>query len=973
MKNTEENKTKAVKEAIKILGGKEERLTSAKIARYINDKYPLLKLTSDTIIRNSYLGIFLKEYNDKFSLWFKCLSKIKKINIEVEFVNEFPRINTKDVILVKRQFENNLEQLKLEFIDIFKESQKEKISRSQHNKSTFKRFESTLNKKELNTYASLFAFGKEDTVCSQIREFSMLRFASFVKFFLYWLKDKGVLLWSVKSGEYINTLSQSNYVNEFFVSDVGVKLFEYKIKNQHFQIRPNIEIFLYTSIADISDFTEDDMLIIDTTIMNAYPGNKKRAIKKIGSFRKFISFYNGNIDTLFTYRKKKRDVKKKSIFEIEFIVAHDQEEFQLLFDDIIKYLKKKEKIDKVGLATIQEKKVTLLKFARFCHDHDSFSYDINTLTNFFDYPDKENTFQEFVIANENYSNEHKGNLINTTFEFIHASKKGVAFPKINVPKITRAPTGIKRKALDDEVYDIIFDMILKSPPKSKYTWYKSRTDISWWEHDTYPVLPLLVYFQLLMPVRGSQARNIDRDSLIIKGSNNKIKGFYINTDKNKDRKTKFIIPNLWENEVEVFDLLVEWHKNYFPTAKPYRYKDENNVVHDDFIPLFMARNETTPIQAYAHMNYWKRVLCYAQIILNEKYGINNPHLLVEMKNDKIFFTTFEELDSVDEKYIFENVVAKHDIHSLRKTGATRYIKMGLPIKLVQKLTGHSGVNTLLNIYVDLDEAKVISQLKEKSFLMRSGESDTIKNNLISSLKKEVSINSEAFKRYGLFFFDRNETEKNKDVFNPLEWKVLNYGLCTSSQCPIGIENKCSLCPYFATSVDFIEAIAMQIELKLMKTTWTANNIAENRRKGLNSENSNLRQSLKATTEEFMGWLDILDSIKERTVEIAIKNNKNLPANIDTNKHISNLISYSVVNEYKEYASLYIKMKSQHYEDDETSFMKDKLSNYILKQVVENGMHPDVATILNDQDKLIEWYIQKQLLITEENAKQIELL
>ena len=259
MINTEENKFKAVKEAIRVLGSKNKKITSKQIAEYINKRYPLLRLTQDTVVRNKTFGALLKLYNEKFSSWSQCLSKIKKININVEFVDEFPRVNIRDVILVKKQYANDLEKLKTDFIDIFKELNQVKISRSFHNQSTFNRFESTLNRKELNTYESLFAFIKEETICSQIREFNMLRFASFLKFFLYWLKDKGVLLWSVKSGEYINVLSQSDYVNEFFTSDVGKKLFEYKIKNQHFQIRPNIEIFLYTSIDNINDYTEKDM------------------------------------------------------------------------------------------------------------------------------------------------------------------------------------------------------------------------------------------------------------------------------------------------------------------------------------------------------------------------------------------------------------------------------------------------------------------------------------------------------------------------------------------------------------------------------------------------------------------------------------------------------------------------------------------------------------------------------------------
>jgi integrase len=206
----------------------------------------------------------------------------------------------------------------------------------------------------------------------------------------------------------------------------------------------------------------------------------------------------------------------------------------------------------------------------------------------------------------------------------------------------------------------------------------------------------MIYLQLLLPLRGAQIRNLDKERFLIKDEKGRNKAFYVNTDKNKNRKTKFVIPNLWEKEFDIFSLYIKWHEEYFPNPRFYRYNDEKNTQHIEFIPLFISRNETTPIKAEAHMTYWKRVLCAAQIELNKEDGANQILAYMIDKN-KAFFKNRDELDAVDDLYIKTNIKINYDIHSLRKTGATRYIKMGFPIKLVQKLTGHEGINTLLNI------------------------------------------------------------------------------------------------------------------------------------------------------------------------------------------------------------------------------------------------------------------------------------
>jgi hypothetical protein len=288
----------------------------------------------------------------------------KEIKVEIEFLDELPRVNTREVVLIKKQYENDLIVLKNEFIDIFT-TECQKINRNFGAKIKLSKFTDVLNNTELNTYNSLFAFTRENTICSELRELSTFRFSSFVKYFLYWLKDKGVLLWNADCGNNINIMSLPDYVQTFFVSDVGRKIFEYKYKNKHFMVRPNVEIFLYVSISDILDFSEADMNIIEDTIMKQYKDDPSLGTKVFGHFRKFIAFYNPNIDTVFTYRKKKRDIGKKSVFEIEFLPDHSYEDFKLIIEDMQKYLVKKEKIDNVVFATIREKKTLLIKFLEY--------------------------------------------------------------------------------------------------------------------------------------------------------------------------------------------------------------------------------------------------------------------------------------------------------------------------------------------------------------------------------------------------------------------------------------------------------------------------------------------------------------------------------------------------------------------------------------------------------------------------------
>lgn len=964
------DRLKAMEEAIKHLEEKHLRVTSKSISDYILKQYPEMKISHYIVTKDDLLKERLEKYNSKTNKWSTCLSLAKKEIVDLEYVSELPRINKSSKILVLKHYKDRIENLQEEFLLYFYDNTE--YINQQRNKSIIKKFE--VNFYKINSFEWMFGILKETTVCSTVREASMLRFTSFIRLFLYWLKDNGVLLWNIKTKEYVRQINEAKDLTKFFQKNIIKDMFDYNAKNSNFVPRMALEIYLITSINNTSDVTEKDMEEIHNALKNANIADPERIIKITVLFRKFVSFYNSKIRTVFQYRKDLRDSKKKSVFEFVFQSKNNQAEFTKISQDIVRYLRKKEKIDKVVKETISEKLSYLKKFLSYLESRKDFKYINSFLVEVFDYPDSIGTYQEFIEQDNTMSSGVKSSSLNTVFEFIHAVGKGTTFPRVNLPKGLRDDANPSRKVLPDEEFDIIFDLLINNPPKSPVYWFKKRADISWWKFDVYPALPLMIYLQLLLPLRGSQIRNLDKERFIVKDANGRNKAFYVNTDKNKNRKTKFVIPNLWEKEFDIFSLYLKWHEEYFPNPRLYKYNDEKNTQHIEFIPLFMSRNETTPIKQTAHMTYWKRVLCAAQIELN-KNKPNNQTLAYMNDIAKPFFKDREDLDAVNDLYIKQNIKINYDIHSLRKTGATRYIKMGFPIKLVQKLTGHEGINTLLNIYVELDQENTVEQIKEQGIKSFINNSKDAQRKILSHLQDVDVINKSELHKYGLYFSDRVDPDKAKKtdmLSSPMEWKIFNYGLCTSLNCPIGLENKCSLCPHFATGFEFAKGIALQTEMKYIKMVWISNTIVENREKGFNHENASLRQELKLITEEFMGWLDIADNIKISPKKNNLEN-INLPATQEDTTSLSDMFKYSTSNELEGYSIIYLKSKSMEYSDNDTSRMIDRMSNLILKKAISGGYEKQIIELLDDKEKLIEWYLSALSDSSIEFKKEVKLI
>jgi len=945
-------RVEAVTEAIKLLDAKGKRVNSRTVAYAANEIRPESKLTFHLIQHHEHLRGPIRDYNDKESNLRKCLEASKSISVPLQIAASFPKFNQSKNVLVKEKLVNDFDGYREKFIKDFSNSTYgQKVMSNARVKGPFiLMFEAH---RELENIEHCFSILGSQEFCVKVRTSSAMSFQSYIRLFLYWLKDKGLMLWPFFPEDYFLKVGELYAADEFINAPFFADIMAYKEKDKRFIAKSALFLYLSVNVKAIEQISEEELSDYEKRVESHYSPIKETRVKQRHNLRKMLAFYNGDIKTVFQKKKETRDSKKTPNYVLEYNLTGRHESLQEALHDANKYLERKHKIDRVVRSTLAQIKSQIGKYLDFLISLEGFSYSNKSLNRIFDYPDSENTFQEYVILHPDI--KAKGELLNTIFEMYHAIKKGEVFPKINLPVIPRGYTRNIRSAITDEVYDIIVDVILNDPPQSSYYWTPSRANLDWWPHKSiYPALPLMVYLHLIIPLRGEQIRSLDAQNFLIQDMHKKIIGFYVNTDKNKNRKEKFIVPNLWGDELKIFEDYLAWHSEYFPNARKYNYKGEENQTHDSFIPLFMARNETTPIQQYAHMNYWKRVLVKAQLSLIDEYGDEYQDSLVEMKNGAERIKSPRELDDKDDIFLSRFVSAKYDIHSLRVTGATRYIKMGFPVNLVKKLTGHEGINTLFNIYVDLDTAKTAERINGAdlpSLVESTQETSSFVKKVFGTVSDVETVISK-MRDNGLFFLERITNEKLEldDMSMPLSWKSFSYGICTRAQCPAGVENKCSLCPFLATGRPFIAGIALQAELKFMRMAWIANQIHNNRKNGKADQNPPLRRELKIHSEELAGWIEIINKVE---VDNSPGHNDNLPVKSD-----ANLVTYGSSSMLEGYSIIYAKAKALNYSDHDTQVMQDRMANAVQQMILKGEIPVPSQNVLEDQTALIEWFIEK---------------
>jgi len=457
----------------------------------------------------------------------------------------------------------------------------------------------------------------------------------------------------------------------------------------------------------------------------------------------------------------------------------------------------------------------------------------------------------------------------------------------NVPKL---PKEIKlepyRDAMPAEMVRHILDILKNRPPRSYTRWDKDRADTSWWGHEEYPIFPLMLMFHYYIPLRGNQIRYLCRKNSFVFNEEGKIDKFVINTDKNVNRKYLQEIPCVWD-DLQIFVPFLKWHKEYFPNLPPIKYQDDDNAPWEEIEPLMILPDNFKPVSNNTHYQYHKKVLCVYQLEVMqqaEAEGRDDYPVVAWTKSGAPFFKSAEEIDKATVAQM-RDIEIMYDIHSLRVTGATRYLESGVGFTTVMELTGHMSVETLSRIYIRLTRKEKETKLRsavdqiyfgDKSTLVESSK-DLIRGELTRAYHQGEETLNNTLSDNRLFSMHRKittsgtkastEAEKGMSILqkkHPTSWMPMIHGICPAVKCPEGRENKCSLCPYLITGSLFVEGVTHQLNRAFAE--FQRNSIRLKKEEENGYKNHALSEELETKLEEMIGWQEILKRIENDMLE-----------------------------------------------------------------------------------------------------------
>ena len=628
----------------------------------------------------------------------------------------------------------------------------------------------------------------------------------------------------------------------------------------------------------------------------------------------------------------------------------------------------------------------------------------NFLYTILDYPDEDKilTYQEFIIEQNLSANTKSRRFTPLIVAFsdnnIYLSLKALK-DKVPVFKDTNAGSSknTHRRAITNPIVLTKLEDILKNrPPASKYHKQIKVTEEykKWWKHfdKVYPFEPLILLAHLYIPARGINFRLADHRTFLVKNENNKTTGYHFTHDKNKKRKTPYIAPNIWGDKLEIIEMLTKYVKFQFPTMLPITYDSQNP---HGILPLFPNKEGTGFYSEDTHMKYWKRVLLKAQIEFNSEENEENISLIFPI-SDLPIPQNPDDVDTLSQGNL-EKFQVRYDLHSLRHTGATTYANAGMPLGLLALLTGHIDMNVLQSVYIELNAQKMIEMWKNVQNI------DIGNNTSLAEAGKTLIYHSEAIAKEVL---GENSPEKllqfleegnfisigsylNKDELtlyelgdfakiDPVFWSFKRYGICTSSQCPQGLENRCSLCPHFITSPAYIQEVAAHINLQNFRLAKYGNMIIENRKKGNPKDNENIRKSAQIEMEEMLGWIKILQALDEVRLmvdkNVAISNTCNKDLTVQDMKEISIFSLAPIANSDHSLLKLvYDSIEFKEFEHESFQDASEKLVSKIIRYAARNNSFDEVDG--KDKYQIIEWFrpIYRDVLALERDESQKDKL
>ncbi|AXX95691.1 site-specific integrase [Arcobacter ellisii] len=684
---------------------------------------------------------------------------------------------------------------------------------------------------------------------------------------------------------------------------------------------------------------------------------------------------NKTIDDYFDYSKKILEQKR----------FNTNPQFKEM---VFSFFKQLYLVDRLTIDTIRQKIRILLDFLKELVETFNHTYITKEkMQSYLDYPINENTYQKYLKEKEKkgVTSEELIRSQGIVIDFLNSTNLYYGIFKENTRVRFNSYKGatLFRESLDEEVYNLIIDILLNRPPyiKNLKKWGSVQCDWSnWWPHKVIPFLPLSLLLHLHLPLRSAHILNLDRDNFLLLNPDDSIKGFYINTDKNTSKKDLHIIPNIYKNELNIYKELIKLNKKMFPNLKKVKYKNDINSPWEEFYPLFPNFDGDNVMSRTIYEHYFKIVVLMAQF---EIYNKNKDILIAWFENSTYFPKSINEIENLSARTIQTKVKLSFGLHSLRVTGATRLLRMGFPPQIIRLFTGHKGVNTLINIYLKIPHKELIESYFKISDNINTSTPKGLNNSLryipssiVSPIKNKTpeKILMELKKNH-LFTLKRIVTDVRKttntriEIDNGLEvmseihwthWQSYSFGICGKPDvCPIGAENRCSLCPYLATGPLFLQGVIIKTQQIQKRILVQSNIIAENRKLGQYEKNKSFHKQQSSDIEELAGWYEII-SLIEKKIKEDIKDKELGNKIIKSKERDLQLVYYENVSEIDGLIKIYEEAKMLNLYNPDIEDTIYRLSSKIIKYCMNNNIN-EIIQYIDEPTKVIEWFIpQKEI-------------
>lgn len=481
---------------------------------------------------------------------------------------------------------------------------------------------------------------------------------------------------------------------------------------------------------------------------------------------------------------------------------------------------------------------------------------------------------------------------------------------------------------------------------------------------------------------------MDRDNFLMKNNDGTIRSFRINTDKNTTRTEEHIIPNIYKSSLNIIDKLIELNKQMYPNLKKYQYARDENAPWEPFYPLFPNEYGDGIISKDLYRNYFTRVVMKAQMELSLE---GSEKKIAWFKDGREIPLTSEDIDNLTYSDI-ENIQLAFDLHSLRVTGATRLMQMGLPPQLIKFFTGHKNIDTLINIYIKIPNDELI-----ESFFKIQNKVDTSSMEGISKhhtripkiMFEDVNAHNpeEVYKvlqdnhlfTMNRIAYDHKGMVNNKEMVtdglmrvSKIHWSFwipYTYGMCGQpNACPFGAQVRCSLCPYLVTGPMYLHGIVAKTEQLQVRIFEQANIIADNRKNGIH-DNQTLQKQQEADLEEFAGWHEILETCNKRMMNGSMDNlnsdGSENPPMVKNND--SFILEYRHVDQMSGLIQVYERAKMLNVNNKDVQDTIYMLSSKIIRWCMLNSKIDEVKKFMDQPRRLIEWYIPSNTSLIEDTT------